>query len=289
MKILVDKMPSKASACLFNEHRTACVSRYCMLTNKPCGDVDDCCCLKVNKLPDFLKKEFHMCKKADVEWNDKCPRCGKRDTSVDYTGNSLASLYYVKCNNCGFTTDFHATRDEAVEEWNQRHNEKKKDKIIYVDELPKHPQDCQYSIGKATPFDCDYDECTIDGKHCNDTSKCKHLRKKGPYTPFMYQQQAAATADPMLTREKALVEGLVGINSEAGEALDIWKKYEFHKHDLDKKAIALELGDVLWYLTEAAVALGYSLEDIMKMNIEKLQERYPDGFDPERSKNREEK
>lgn len=107
------------------------------------------------------------------------------------------------------------------------------------------------------------------------------------YTPYHYQLAANMTADPNLSLEKALVEGLVGINSEAGEALDIWKKYEFHKHDLDKKAIALELGDVLWYLTEAAVALGYSLEDIMKMNIEKLKKRYPDGFDPERSKNRE--
>lgn len=106
------------------------------------------------------------------------------------------------------------------------------------------------------------------------------------YTPYHYQVAAKATADPKLSTEKALVEGLVGMNSEAGEALDIWKKYEFHKHDLDKKAIALELGDVLWYLTEAAVALGYSLEDIMKMNIEKLSKRYPDGFDPERSKNR---
>ena len=107
------------------------------------------------------------------------------------------------------------------------------------------------------------------------------------YTPYHYQVAAKSTADTSLSQEKALVEGLVGMNSEAGEALDIWKKYEFHKHDLDKKAIALELGDVLWYLTEAAVALGYSLEDIMKMNIEKLTLRYPDGFDPERSKNRE--
>lgn len=109
-----------------------------------------------------------------------------------------------------------------------------------------------------------------------------------PYTPYIYQIDATRTADPALSAEKKILEGLVGINSEAGEALDIWKKYEFHKHDLDKKAIALELGDVLWYLTEAAVALGYSLEDVMKMNIEKLENRYPNGFDPERSKNREE-
>ena len=108
-----------------------------------------------------------------------------------------------------------------------------------------------------------------------------------PYTPYDYQTAAGRTMDYMLSTNGRLLEGLVGVNSEAGEALDIWKKYEFHKHDLDKKAIALELGDVLWYLTEAAGALGYSLEDIMKMNIEKLNKRYPEGFDPERSKNRE--
>lgn len=109
---------------------------------------------------------------------------------------------------------------------------------------------------------------------------------KFPITAMTYQQQAMRTADPTLTKEKSLLEGLAGLNSEAGEALDVWKKYEFQGHDLDRKAIALELGDALWYLTEAARALGYDLDEIMKMNIVKLQERYPNGFDPEKSKNR---
>lgn len=110
---------------------------------------------------------------------------------------------------------------------------------------------------------------------------------KFPTTAYMYEKQALRTVNPRLSYDRLLIEGLVGINSEAGEALDIWKKFEFHDHILDKKSIALELGDVLWYLTEAAVALGYSLEDIMDMNIEKLKKRYPNGFDTERSKNRE--
>lgn len=163
---------------------------------------------------------------------------------------------------------------------------KAEDRIVYVDELPRHSKDCRYSIGRATPFDSDYYACAIDDRHCNDTSKCTHLKLKGPYTPTRYQTDAMRTVDPKLTEDKRLLEGLVGMNSEAGEALDIWKKYKFQGHDLDKEAIALELGDVLWYLTEAAVALGYSLETIMKMNIKKLSQRYPDGFDPEKSKNR---
>lgn len=84
-----------------------------------------------------------------------------------------------------------------------------------------------------------------------------------------------------------LLEGLIGLNSEAGEALEVWKKFRYHGHTLNRRHIALELGDALWYLTEAAIGIGYSLEEIMNMNIEKLEKRYPDGFDPERSKHRE--
>jgi len=112
------------------------------------------------------------------------------------------------------------------------------------------------------------------------------LRTTEFYPPDFYQTDAMRTVDPKLTEDKRLLEGLAGMNSEAGEAFDVWKKYKFQGHDLDREAIALELGDVLWYLTEAAVALGYSLEEIMKMNIKKLQERYPNGFDPEKSRNR---
>lgn len=115
----------------------------------------------------------------------------------------------------------------------------------------------------------------------------KPKEKEKTYTPIDYQCEAMRTADPNLDDEKSLLEGLIGLNSEAGEALDIYKKHIFQNHDLDREKIALELGDALWYLTEAADAISYTLTDIMKMNIEKLQQRYPDGFDPERSRNRE--
>ena len=47
-----------------------------------------------------------------------------------------------------------------------------------------------------------------------------------------------------------------------------------------------ELGDVLWYVALMCESFGWKLEDIMKINIEKLKERYPEGFDPERSAHR---
>jgi NTP pyrophosphatase (non-canonical NTP hydrolase) len=46
------------------------------------------------------------------------------------------------------------------------------------------------------------------------------------------------------------------------------------------------LGDVAWYLAVSAHAIGWKLEDIFEKNIEKLENRYPEGFDPERSVNR---
>ena len=52
--------------------------------------------------------------------------------------------------------------------------------------------------------------------------------------------------------------------------------------------MAKELGDVAWYLAVASAAIGYDLETIMRMNIEKLKKRYPEGFSTERSQNREE-
>ena len=104
-----------------------------------------------------------------------------------------------------------------------------------------------------------------------------------------YQKECLRTApiDAKISRTCRIENGLMGLNGEAGEAIDILKKFLFQGHDLDTQHLAKELGDVAWYLAVSADALGYSLEDIFKMNIEKLRARYPDGFDPELSKNRE--
>lgn len=84
-----------------------------------------------------------------------------------------------------------------------------------------------------------------------------------------------------------LTEGLMGLNGESGEAMDILKKALFQGHKLDREHLARELGDVAWYLVLAADSIGYSLEDVCRMNIEKLQGRYPDGFDSEKSIHRD--
>lgn len=103
-----------------------------------------------------------------------------------------------------------------------------------------------------------------------------------------YQKEALRTANPDLDRFQSLTNGLMGLNGEAGEALDILKKHLFQGHDMDEAHIAKELGDIAWYLAVSADALGYSLEEIMQMNIDKLRARYPDGFDADKSLHRKE-
>lgn len=85
-----------------------------------------------------------------------------------------------------------------------------------------------------------------------------------------------------------LVQGLMGLNGEAGECIDILKKHFFQGHELDVKHLAEELGDVAWYLAISADAIGYDLETIFKMNMEKRDKRYPDGFEVDKSVNRTE-
>ncbi len=73
-----------------------------------------------------------------------------------------------------------------------------------------------------------------------------------------------------------LAYALIGLIGEVGEFAEKLKRVYRKDHNLDenyKHLLALELGDVLWYLTKAARELGYSLEQIAKMNIEKLEKR----------------
>lgn len=85
-----------------------------------------------------------------------------------------------------------------------------------------------------------------------------------------------------------LTNGLMGLNGESGECIELLKKYLFQGHSLDREHLAKELGDVAWYLALSANAIGYNLEDILQMNVKKLRDRYPEGFDVNRSMNREE-
>ena len=103
-----------------------------------------------------------------------------------------------------------------------------------------------------------------------------------------YQKLAMVTLNPALRKKDVLINGVMGLCGESGEAIDIVKKWLAQGHELDKEKLAKELGDICWYLAETATALDLNLEDIMIANIEKLKRRYPDGFDSDRSVHRTE-
>ena len=101
-----------------------------------------------------------------------------------------------------------------------------------------------------------------------------------------YQKLAMTTLNPALDKKDVLINGVMGLCGESGEANDIVKKHLAQGHELDKEHLAKELGDIAWYLAETAYAIGYPLEEIFQMNIDKLKKRYPEGFSTERSLSR---
>ncbi len=102
-----------------------------------------------------------------------------------------------------------------------------------------------------------------------------------------YQKLAMRTLNPELDKKDVLINGVMGLCGESGEVIDIVKKHLAQGHELDREALIDELGDVAWYLAETATVLGVTLEEVLSRNIEKLRRRFPEGFDSERSRERE--
>lgn len=102
-----------------------------------------------------------------------------------------------------------------------------------------------------------------------------------------YQHLAMTTLNPALGKKDVLINGVMGLCGESGEAIDIVKKHLAQGHPLDREKLLRELGDIAWYLAETAWALDADLETVLRGNIDKLRARYPDGFEPERSMKRD--
>ena len=83
----------------------------------------------------------------------------------------------------------------------------------------------------------------------------------------------------------------IGMAGECGEFNEIIKKCLFQGKEMDIdiiKHLRSELGDVMWYIAQACLALNTNIEEIIDMNTVKLESRYPGGFDAFRSENRKE-
>lgn len=98
-----------------------------------------------------------------------------------------------------------------------------------------------------------------------------------------YQKLAMTTLNPALSKQDVLINGVMGLCGESGEAIDLVKKHLHQGHPLDREKLIKELGDIAWYLAETAYALDVALDDVLEQNIAKLRARYPEGFDTDRS------
>ena len=103
-----------------------------------------------------------------------------------------------------------------------------------------------------------------------------------------YQELALRTVNPELSKRDMLINSVMGLCGESGEAIDLVKKWFAHGRELDRDHFIKELGDIAWYLAEAAAAVDITLEEVLARNIEKLRNRYPEGFSKERANNRAE-
>ncbi len=102
-----------------------------------------------------------------------------------------------------------------------------------------------------------------------------------------YQAFAARTSGAGGDGTQRLIIAALGLAGEAGEFANLVKKLTAHGHDVPVEELMEELGDVLWYLAEAATSIESSLGDIGENNVQKLRNRYPEGFSSHRSINRE--
>ena len=102
-------------------------------------------------------------------------------------------------------------------------------------------------------------------------------------TPNKYQELAMRTcAIPYDHMYDKMMHAVFGLNSEAGEVAGIFQK-EYQGHEFDPEHLKKELGDCLWMIAEACDAAGFTMEEVMRLNIDKLTARYPEGFDAEHS------
>ena len=87
-----------------------------------------------------------------------------------------------------------------------------------------------------------------------------------------------------------LTTAAVGISAEGGEFMEIVKKMVFQGKPWNadnREHLIIELGDVLWYVAQACMALEVSFDDVVATNVEKLKKRYPGGeFNVYHSENR---
>jgi NTP pyrophosphatase (non-canonical NTP hydrolase) len=93
------------------------------------------------------------------------------------------------------------------------------------------------------------------------------------------------------TEFSQLLTASIGMQAESGEFSEVIKKIIFQGKEFNEAErfhLMRELGDVLWYWVQGCTALGYTPQEVMEENINKLESRYPNGFEAVRSEVRKE-
>ena len=103
-----------------------------------------------------------------------------------------------------------------------------------------------------------------------------------------YQQTAARTINKDLYPEEIEMHALHGMAGEIGELHSLYQK-SFQGHKFDEEHAKKELGDLLWFIAEYCTVMNWDLADVMLTNLGKLAARFPDGFEAEKSLNRDPK
>ncbi len=104
------------------------------------------------------------------------------------------------------------------------------------------------------------------------------------------EQYTGVELDEKGANIERLLTAAVGINAEGGEFMEIVKKMVFQGkpyNEDNREHMIIELGDIMWYVAQACMALGVTLDDVVARNVQKLLKRYPEGaFDVYFSENR---
>jgi NTP pyrophosphatase (non-canonical NTP hydrolase) len=100
-----------------------------------------------------------------------------------------------------------------------------------------------------------------------------------------YQVLAARTINKNIGRLQREKHALFGMAGEVGELHSLYQK-RYQGHAFDDEHAQKEVGDLLWMIAEYCTVRGWFLEDIMELNINKLRNRYPEGFSEENSLHR---
>lgn len=128
----------------------------------------------------------------------------------------------------------------------------------------------------------------VDGDGCGQIHVTDESGEKLDNVHYSIEQNLAyRTMNHDLTWKEQGKHALHGMVSEIGELHGIYQK-TYQGHEFNEEHAKKELGDLMWFIAEYCTAHGWELDDICQMNVDKLKNRYPDGFEADKSLHRKE-